>query len=271
MKGDFHMHTTFSDGALTVDEVLALAKEKGLDIISITDHDELEGSIFAKKIADKYDIKTIVGFEFSTTFKDESIHILAYFKSLDYIDQLLKLLKVQREKRLHRAYEIKNRLKKFFNIDLDMTNLFKINSITRGSIANEIIKQGNNYTKQEIFKKMIGDDCPAYIPSSKIDTSYGIKLIKDCGGIAVLAHPINLKKVTPEEVIAFGIDGIEAIYPANQENDTLRYKSLAKKYNLFITAGSDFHSMNDHKHGNIGDIWIEDGDLNNFLKKMELL
>ena len=121
MRGDFHMHTIHSDGKLTVSEVVHEVKNKGLSWFSITDHDNLDGAIKAIEIAKELDLNLIVGLELSTFHNNESIHILGYFPKLDKIHFIKGFLEEIRIKRKQRAYAIKEKLKEFFNIDLDMT------------------------------------------------------------------------------------------------------------------------------------------------------
>lgn len=267
MRGDFHMHTTHSDGSFTLEEVVSMAKVAHLDVISITDHDVLDGSIAAYQNYQDEEIKIIVGLELSTDYQGESVHILGYFPDVSRVDILERHLIIQRQQRLERAYKIKNALKEHFQIDLNMDFVKSLSSITRGSIANQIMAQGYPYSRQEIFAKMIGNDCPAYFPSTKLHPQKGIKLIHESGGLAVLAHPVLLKQ-NIDDLLEMGIDGIEAIYPLNNSEDTGRYINLARRYNLFITAGNDFHDVNDHKHGNIGDVGLENNDLAIFLNKL---
>lgn len=263
MKADLHTHTNFSDGKYSVGELMDFAIYNHLDIISITDHDTFDGVKLASTL-DK-NIKLIYGIELSTFRNDESVHILGYFKTLKNIEIMEPILHEQLSKRKNRANQILELLKLHFNIDLNPDFIKNTESITRGSIAREIIKQGYPYTNREIFDKMIGDGCPAYIPSSKLDTRSGIKLIKDCGGLAVLAHPMELKKNDRVDIINLGIDGIEAIYATHRDQEGI-YRELAKKYNLFITGGTDFHYFNDGRHGNIGSTTINGEDLEIFLK-----
>lgn len=270
-KADLHMHTTYSDGSKTVAEIIQLALDANLDYISITDHDTLTGSIEAYKEQDKYqDIKFIIGIELSTESNDESIHVLGYFKDDNNLEGLEKYLENQRKQRLVRAHKIKEALLTYFNIDLNMDFTKDLLSVTRGSIANEIIRQGYPYSRKEIFDKMIGNGCPAYYPSTKLTTKHGIKLIHDYNGLAVLAHPCLYKKNEIIDLIKLGIDGIEAIYPKNKDNDEIRFRNLAKGYNLFVTAGNDFHDFHDGKHGHVGELVLEDKELDILLKKLDV-
>lgn len=267
MKADLHIHTRYSDGIYTVPEIIKMAKEKGLYAIAVTDHDVLKGSLEAEKTAPG-DLRIVVGLELSTEYNGESVHILGYFPGRDGLEAFDAFLEKQRENRLERAYKIKAKLLEHFNIDLNMDFSKNVSSVTRGTIAQEIIRQGYPYTKEEIFAKMIGNGCPAYLPSTKVNPKFGIKMIHEYGGLAVLAHPVLVKNSPVEEIIAFGIDGIEAIYPANNTGDEERFRRLAKQKGLFITAGSDFHSPNDLKHGNLGEFFIKDRELEIFLNKL---
>lgn len=265
---DLHIHTTFSDGVNTVDEVINQAISNNLDIISITDHDCLDGSIAGMKIAENKDIKIIYGIEMSSYHNDESIHILGYFKSLDDACDLQRFLDIQRKKRVERALKIRDLLKEHFNIQISEEMLLSVNSITRGHIARCILASGYSYSKEDIFKHMIGDGCKAYLPSTKLPTKQAISMLKKANATVVLAHPVLIKKSDVQEIIDMGVDGLEAIYPLNKENDTKRLIGLAKKNNLIITAGSDFHSFNDYKHGNIGAVRLMNEDLEKFIKKV---
>lgn len=271
MKADLHMHTTYSDGRLKLEEVINNAINNGLQFISITDHDTLKGSIEAYFDKDKYhNINIIFGVELSTYNNDESVHVLGYFNSERIVDVIdfERYLEGQRKVRNERAFKIKEALLEHFRIDLNWDFADGMISITRGTIANEIINQGYNYSRKEIFEKMIGEGCPAYFPSTKLSTKHGIKLIQNYGGIAVLAHPTLLKNNSVEDLIKLGFDGIEAIYPLNRGNDEKIFRNIAKKNNLIITAGSDFHAYYDNKHGQIGDVSITGIDLEKFLKRI---
>jgi predicted metal-dependent phosphoesterase TrpH len=266
MKADLHSHTNFSDGKYSPDELLDYAINNNIDIISITDHDTFSGVKEAVKI--NKNIKVILGIELSTYLNDESVHILGYFKNLDNVEKMEPILNDLIIKRKSRAIVMLDKLEEFFNIKLDRSFLDDIQSITRGTISKEIIKQGYQYSNREIFTKMIGDGCPAYLPSTKMDTKFGIKLIKDAGGLAVLAHPMLLKKNDPINVVKLGVDGIEAIYPNQADKENI-FRKIAKDNSLFITGGTDFHYYNDGRHGNLGQTYLSGDDLNIFLEKLD--
>lgn len=285
MSGEFHIHTVASDGEFTVNEILAYVSGKR-NYISITDHDVITSSIEAYKLNGKYNVTSIIGVEVSTFFvdnnldnqdnldnsqKQEVVHILGYFKNDEYLEVLTSFLQEVRKNRIQRLHAMNEKLASIFNIHLDCTNLLNRSSITRGSIATEIIAQGNPYTVEELFANVIGADCPAYIPASKLPTRFAIDLIHQAHGLAVLAHPVLLTKVDYKKVMALGCDGIEAIYPKNKDGDEKEFRRFAKENNKFITCGCDFHRFNDSKHADLLTMELNGEDLEIFIKKIENL
>ncbi|MBO4667836.1 MAG: PHP domain-containing protein [Bacilli bacterium] len=267
MKGEFHIHTTASDGVLEVEEVLEYVSGKE-EYIAITDHDILDNSYKAKAIASRYNLKAVVGVEVSTYNNHENVHILGYFNDNSDTREIEEVLKVIRVNRVKRLYLIRDKLIEYFNIEIDVDRLLKLSTITRGSIGREIVRKYPEYSIEDVFDTMIGVDSPAYVPSTKISSKEAIDLIHRCNGKAVLAHPTLLKKNDPEEIIKLGVDGIEARYPLNKEGQEEEYRALADKYHLFVSGGSDFHAHNDHRHGELLSTTIEDEDLERFLKEV---
>lgn len=267
MRADLHAHTNYSDGKLSVNELLDRAIKRNIDIIAITDHDCVDGS--KEGFYTTKDIKVIYGVELSTELNGESVHILGYFKKpLEDDCAFVRTLKTQRDNRLVRAHKILDALKQHFRIELDPSFIYEKYSITRGTIADEIIKQGYKYSKKEIFEYMLGNGCKAYFPSTKMTPEYGIKMIHEHGGIAVVAHPCLLKKNNVYDIIKMGIDGIEGRYPSRYNDETM-FRRFVKNNNLLFTAGSDFHYVNDMGHGDCGECTIDGKDLEKFLEVLE--
>ena len=268
-KADLHGHTVNSDGELTVLEIIDIAKESGLTHYAITDHDCLIGADEAYDLSQIKDIgiKIIYGIELSTHNLDESVHILGYFKNKLSSDATLrKLLKKQVEERKERAYKMFDLLKEHFDVVLDPKVIEEKNSITRGTMARMIAKK-YGYDNNKIFGEMIGDNCHCFLPSTKLSTVDGIKIIHENGGIAVLAHPCLLKVNDVIDIVKLGVDGIEAIYPKTFNSET-KYRDIAKKYNLVVTAGSDFHAHKDGKHGEVGTCTIKGREVDKFLNRL---
>src|SRR5690554_4662257 len=143
MRADLHSHTTYSDGHLTVEEMIRLAKRNHVTILAITDHDILSGAILAKELTKEDDaLEIIVGIELSTYHNEESVHILGYFNEHSDLDSLESFLKRQQEARLVRANKILDLLKHHFDIDVKRELLEEYEAITRGSIADMILESG---------------------------------------------------------------------------------------------------------------------------------
>ena len=259
-KCDLHTHSINSDGRYSPSEIIKMAKEKNLDYISLTDHDTVSGIEAAMLEAKKLNVNFIPGIELSTEFNGESIHVLGYFNNNYYNNiELIKILDEFKEKRISRAYKIVENLEKFHNIKININNVLSNgkDTIARPHIAKAIIDAGYDYTHEYIFNNFIGNNCPAYIPSTKLSTKEGIELLKKFNALVFLAHPILVKKNSLENLLDLGFHGIEAIYYQNTESDTKYLLNLAKEKNLFISCGSDCHGIpNDSSHGNIGDVLI---------------
>ncbi len=275
-KCDLHTHSICSDGRFNPKEIIEMAKKRNLNYISLTDHDTLTGINEAILEAKKFNINFIPGIELSTEYNGESIHVLGFFNKEDYKNpKLNKILADLKEKRISRAYKIVENLKKLHNIELDINKVLSNgkDTIARPHIAKAIIDAGYPYDHDYIFKNFIGNNCPAYVPSTKLSTQDGIKLLKEFNALVFLAHPILVKKASVEELINLGFDGIEAIYYRNTESDTSNLLKLAKEKNLYISCGSDCHGIpNDKSHGNVGDINIPKEDsIFNMLKWLKEL
>lgn len=272
-KVDFHVHSTCSDGLLTPENVVKRAYEKSVKYLALTDHDTVSGLDIAKAKAKSLGINFIPGIELSTNYNKESIHILGFFKDESYKDKkLINYLDELKERRNIRAIKMIEKLKEEFNIIIDKDKLFKKangNVIARPHIAYEIIESGYNYTKDEIFKKLIGKDCPAYVPTTKISPEEGINILRKHNALVFLAHPILIKKSPITDFLSFGFDGIEGVYFQNSKEDEKRFINFALENNLLISAGSDCHGdfNGDTRHGDIGCMNLEEKYLKAFCDK----
>jgi len=269
-KGDFHMHSNFSDGKFGVNELLDLYKKSDYDIISITDHDTLEGCKDAIEYGESIGIKVIAGIEISTKHNGEEVHILGYFKDEDCSrKEMIEFAKKKEQDRVNRCKIIVHSLKKYFNIDINGDELLAKNKgmIGRPHIAKEIIRAGYETNINDVFSKYLGNDSPAYIPSSILSVQEGIDLLRNNNATIVLAHPVLIKKIKIEDLLnEFKFDGIEAIYGLNSQYDTAKFIDMCVQYKLLITGGSDFHDFNISGHSNIGDISLDNRDIEKLLK-----
>ena len=254
MKADLHMHSTYSDGSLSVEELWNEINKASLDVIALTDHDTLRGVKEMIELSKKYGVRVIPGLELSTYSNGESIHILGYFKSYESISkEFIEYLDGMEEKRYYRLKKMTEMANERwgFNIDFDRIRKEHPYMLERPHLA-DAIGEVTGLTRKEVFEKYIGNDSPIYIPATKISVEDGIKLIHDAGGIAVLAHPYCYKKNDHFELIDKGVDGVEVFYGPYDKKNYPKYKEYAESHNLIMTGGSDFHTFMDSKHSNIG-------------------
>ncbi len=245
MKFDLHVHTSFSDGKFRPSKVIELAIQRNLNGIAITDHDTVSGLDEAIEYGKRHsNFKVIPGIELGCIYKDEEVHIVGYF--IDYMSiELLNITKELRRNRIKRGEKIIDRLKKL-NIDIDqeeVQNLSKNDFVGRAHIARILTKRGYATSISDAFEKYLNRGACAYVPRKTLALKESIELINRVKGIAVLAHPGILK--AKEDIINYciehGIQGIECIHPKHLESDINMFKTIARKNNLLMTAGSDCH------------------------------
>lgn len=247
MAVDLHVHTTASDGILSPYQVVKLASELGLKILAITDHDTIDGIEESLKASISYGIKIIPGIELSCELEEEEVHILGYF--INYKDlNLLEFLKNMQQDRHERVEKILSKLSKSgFNISTE--SVFELSdnssSVGRPHIAQALVNSGYAANIQQAFEKLIGKNCPGYVPRSKLLTSEAIEIIKKACGVPVLAHPGFMPGIDKvNKLIEQGIRGLEVYYPDHDQESINNMLDIAEKYNLIVTGGSDFHGDN---------------------------
>lgn len=271
-KVDFHTHTTSSDGLLTPKEVVQRASKNKVEYLSITDHDTIFGLDEAINEAKKLNIKLIPGIELSTTHNKESIHILGFFKDKSYMSEdFINYLNTLKDRRRIRASKIVEKLSEVFNINISLDNVLHRGKdvVARPHIAQEIIAAGYPYDTEYIFNNFIGKDCPAFVPTTKLSTEDGVKLLHKHNALVFLAHPILINKSPLEDFLNMDFDGIEAVYFQNTKEQEEKLIKFAIENNLLISAGSDCHGdiLNDIRHGDIGCMNLSEEYLNKFINK----
>lgn len=240
---DLHAHTLFSDGTCTPEELIAQARQAGLSAIAVVDHDTVGGLKEAEAAARASRIELIPGIELSTETDGQEAHILGYLIDYRKKDLVLQLEEI-RQDRLARIHKILKKLKGMGK-DLEAKEVLAMvggGTVGRLHIARAMLKSGLVGTTQEAFKKYIGDKCPAYVAGFRFSPKEAIKIIKEAGGVAVLAHPYTLHKdELLEQIISDGIMGLEAYYPEHSQSMVNFYLGLARENDLLVTGGSDFH------------------------------
>ena len=272
-KVDFHVHTNFSDGLLNPKDVVKRASKNGVSILAITDHDTIDGISEAIEESKLHNIKIIPGIELSTNYNGESIHVLGYFKDDSYKEkEFVEFLDKIKNRRIHRAKEMIQKLKDVFNIEIKFEDVIKYgeNVVARPHIAKAIIDAGYPYTQDYIFDNFIGKGKPAYIETTKITVKEGVDLLHKYNALVFLAHPILINNSNISDFLKFNFDGIEGVYFLNSKTQEKELLDFASKNNLLVSAGSDCHGdfINDSRHGDIGDMNLDENYINLILEKL---
>jgi len=257
---DLHMHTTASDGTLTVAERVALAEERSLSAIAITDHDTLSADL-SEPVTTNGSVDVIAGVEVRADLFDTKIEILGYF--LDPADeQLQELLARAREFRTRRNTELVERLARVADLDITYESLVDSveGALGRPHLAEVLVEHGRVDSIQEAFDEYLARDGEVYVPMERLDASVVIETLHAAGGVTSLAHPGRIRADTAqveqmvERLVELGIDGLEVWYPygAVTAVDDLpitpdRALELAHCYDLIPTGGSDCHGPGSEK------------------------
>jgi hypothetical protein len=259
---DLHIHSSFSeDGDLSVEEIFQMAAGRSICAISITDHDSIKSIYAAKSIRGNYSIEYVPGVEITTVFSADGSqqHILGYYvdeKSPALTEALTKIENFRVEITKKRIEALKS-----IGFALDEARIWKMadgRPTGATSITHEIILNENNQHDARLAEYITGDKKenrilhfyrdfltegkPAYIPFQSLSVEEGVNAIKKAGGIPVLAHPVFVKEKKWLDIITdAGILGIEAISTYHEKADIDFFLEYARKKNLLVTAGSDFH------------------------------
>lgn len=240
---DLHLHTMFSDGTYTPQELISESVNNGLSAIAVVDHDTILGIEPAIKASVKENIEVLAGIELSAEYGGLEVHILGYL--IDYNNKkLIDRLDVLKISRIERIYKIVDKLRDM-DIKLEASSVFDISgegTVGRLHVARAMVKAGVVGSIAEAFRKYIGDKCPGYVCNFRFSPVEAIKLIKEVNGIPVLAHPYTLNQddLIPK-LVDDGLMGLEVYYAEHTQSMVNFYLGLAKKHNLLVTGGSDCH------------------------------
>ena len=259
---DLHTHSTKSDGTFSPEELVRYAQQKGLSAIALTDHDTADGIEEALLAADKLKAEAMMsplsdssanpevipGVELSTEYRGRDIHIVGLFidwKNPEFISRLREFA----DARIYRNQKMCRLLTEGgYPVDYDeLQSHFPDTVITRAHFAQYMLEKGFISSIDEAFRKLIGDDCPFFVPREKISPQDGVSFLLQYGAVPVLAHPLQYKMsdVQLRELLAslceYGLSGIEVFYSGYKPADTAYLSRLAEEFGLLPSGGSDFH------------------------------
>lgn len=250
---DLHAHTTYSDGVLSPESLVARAVEKRLAALAVTDHDTVEAIPRARAAAGS-SLELVPGIEMSTAFEGADIHILGYYLNPEYAPLRERLQGFQAERHA-RALAIVDRLRELgVAVDLEVVlELAGPGVVGRPHVAEAMVRAGLVSDFDEAFERYLGAQAPAYVPRPAFSPGEAIALIHAADGVSVLAHAgSQMPDGVIERLHAVGLRGIEVWHPQHGGATVRRYQALAQRLGLLMTGGSDFHG--EHRSVDLGEL-----------------
>ncbi len=249
MFADLHLHTIFSDGTYTPEELAGRARQLALAAVAVTDHDTVEGCDRMSAACQQASLEFIPATELTAEFDENELHLLGYFVDTQNPRLLAEMAKFQKV-RQNRIHEMVARLNQH-NIPLQADAVFAIancRSPGRPHVGRALVMGGFCANLDEAFERFLKKNRPAWVPKFKISALDAIGLIHQAGGLAVMAHPgLNRTDRIIPELVSAGLDGLECFHTKHTPSTSERYVRLAKEFNLAITGGSDCHGLSKGK------------------------
>jgi len=255
---DLHTHSVYSEGSLTCQQLLKLAHQQNISVLSLTDHNVIDGLTEIINLSKQFGITVIPGVEIYTRYKGHGLHLLGYNFDLQKTTLADSLADLQKDHLQKVEISIKNLVRLGFKISFDDVLKNKSRYLGVIHILKELEKQPENVTKIKkalpdkhlnYFSKVFfyfGKGQSAYLPQSELPTEEAVDIIKKSGGLAVLAHPGQQLTHEQDNIIVdlakAGLDGLEAISPYHNWHQIEHYQRLAQRNDLIITGGSDYHA-----------------------------
>jgi len=255
---DLHLHTTCSDGTLTPSQTVEEALRHGLCLIAITDHDTVAGVADALQAASGSGLRVVPAIEFNTDYQGQEVHILGY--GIDArTGPLRQALRKMREGRQERNLAMLARLRAL-GMPLEMEQVAEIAQgeiIARPHIAWAMVQAGYVGSPQQAFDLFLGKGAPAFVERHSLTPQQACEVIRQSGGLAVLAHPARIDyEQLIRELLPFGLRGIEAYHPDHTARNRRELCGLARRVGLLVTGGSDFHGPNSPRPVEMGSVEV---------------
>lgn len=257
LKKDLHMHTCFSDGSLTPEELIDMRAQEGYELLAITDHDGIEGSILGAPYAESRGVDFVYGIEFdSEDGFGKDIHMLGYgFDPANpVLEKALTDILMERSHRNERFMEALNER----GCNITRQEIHAVNEgrfVGKPTFAQVLMQKGIVPSMQEAFNTIFREPDLKSIKKVTLPTKDVIDVIHAAGGLAVLAHPTEQRHLEEtyaefeprlyrllDKMVGYGIDGLECHHPSADEFQQELLVAYAKEHGLFITRGSDYHS-----------------------------
>jgi predicted metal-dependent phosphoesterase TrpH len=267
---DLHTHTYHSDGTRSPREVVDVARAHGIDIVAISDHDNVAAYFEIKAHADAVGVTLVPAIELSCEADGVDVHVLAY--AFDVHDELIaERLRRFRETRHRRGYAIVERLRALgYDIKPERVDeLAAGGAMGRPHVARALVEAGFVDSVADAFDKLLGTGKPAYIEKERFRIEEAVKLIRNAGGVTSIAHPTLYPKheTLVPQLLDRGIDAVEAVHPDVDKGNRQRYTNLARFRGKFTTGGSDDHGTV-KKTQTLGTIKIPEDEIRQILDRL---
>lgn len=246
MFADLHLHTSFSDGTYSPEELTGHAARLGFSAVALTDHDSVEGCDRMATACAANNIEFVPGAELTAEAEGAELHLLSYFVDVRQPRLVRELTRFQtcRQDRIREMVERLNQL----GVPLEAGVVFKLancRSPGRPHVARALVQEGLCGSLDEAFERFLRKNRPAWVPKWRISAADAIQLVHEAGGLAVMAHPgLNHADRLIPGMIESGLDGIECWHSRHPASTVEHYLALACRHNLLATGGSDCHGMN---------------------------
>jgi 3',5'-nucleoside bisphosphate phosphatase len=242
---DLHSHTDQSDGSLSPAELLAAARESGVDTLGITDHDTFAGYDQAVPIARDAGVELVCGIELSTKLNGHSVHLLGYFFRPDGLAEFREWVAEMQASRRERNVRLAARLRELgLDVTLEEAEARGRGMTGRPHFAQILLEKGYVSNLRQAFDEYLDESAKGYVHRQEPQFAESVDRIRKAGGIASLAHPVRVNGDVPAllpGLCAAGLNAIEAYHSDHGPADVALYLELARKYGLLVTGGSDFH------------------------------
>jgi predicted metal-dependent phosphoesterase TrpH len=259
MNADLHCHSCVSDGTLTPEALAQRAKERGVELWALTDHDEIGGQQRAQEAALALGLAYLTGTEISVSFCGQTVHIVGLGFDADNA-ALAQGLAATRGGRRERAMEMAESLAQAGirgSFEGALKYVGNPELISRTHFARYLVETGACADTSEVFRRFLTEGKPGFVPHRWASLRDAVRWIDDAGGMAVIAHPARYRFTANEEHALFsefkahGGRGVEVVTGSHSAAEALRYAEVAQEYGLAASRGSDFHSP-DESHTDLG-------------------
>lgn len=253
MRIDLHLHTAASDGLLEPVALVQAVRTAQVQVFSVTDHDTVDGLDEASHAADVAGLTLVPGVELSAYWGAVEFHILGYF--IDPANAALgAFLRGTRGARHARLHAMLGRLHAM-GMGVPATDVLaraRNGNVGRPHLARTLVERGYVGSTEEAFDRYLGTDKPAYVPRPDVSVQDAIGVIRKAGGIASLAHPgLHNRDEAIPHLMAAGLAAIEVYHPKHAFGRAGRYRRLARRHDLLVTGGSDFHGAGQGDHASV--------------------